>query len=139
MDRVFRVLFKVFPKRHDVVVNRSGVGEGVVAPDNFEDFFTADDLSCFGNQEAEELAFAFGDALRLACVGHNFKRVKIDGDAVIKIERPQPLNGFNVHRTKQTLTTKNEFIDMKGPSELIITSCLESHDPVSTVVFGGKE
>ena len=31
--------------------------EGVVAPNNFEDFFAADDLSGFGNQEPQELAF----------------------------------------------------------------------------------
>ena len=114
MYRVFRILFKVFAKRNDVVVDRSGVGEGVVAPDNFEDFFTADDLSCFGNQEAEELAFTFGDALRLACVGHNFKRVKIDGTAVLKIERLQHLSCFGGLGAKQPLNPQDEFFYVKG-------------------------
>ena len=66
VDRIFGVLLEVFAKRNNVVVDSSGVRKGVVAPNNFEDFFAADDLSGFGNQEPQELAFPFGDALGLA-------------------------------------------------------------------------
>ena len=94
MDRIFRVLLKIFAKRNDVVVDRSGVGEGVVAPDDLEDFFAADDLSCLGNQQPEELTFPFGDALRLARMGDNFKAVKIDGATVLKIEGLEHFRGI---------------------------------------------
>ena len=103
MDRIFRVLLKIFAKRNDVVVDRSGVGEGVVAPDDLKDFFAADDLSCFGNQQPEQLTFPFGDALRLARMGDNFKGVKIDGATAVKIERLEHLRGIVVLRAKKPL------------------------------------
>ena len=139
VDRVFGVLFKVFAKRYDVVVDRPGVGEGVVAPDNFEDFFTADDLSCFGNQEAEELAFALGDSLRLACVGDNFERIKIDRSAVVKRERLEHLRGLVILRAKQPLHSQDQLLKVKGLSQVIIATSLQALHTVFAVVFGSQK
>ena len=96
---------------------------GVVAPNNFEDFFAADDLSGFGNQEPQELAFPFGDALGFTCVGHNFERIKIDGAAVVKRERLEHL-WPRYFGSEVAVEPQDELLKVKGFSKVIIASCL---------------
>ena len=75
-----------------MVVDGAGVGKGVVPPHDFQDFFPAYNLAGLGYEEAEQLAFPFGDALFLACLGHDFKGIKIDVSAMVESILFQDLN-----------------------------------------------